>query len=140
MRLPTPAEIENALAMKAAGEEKSGRSDYALAVNGVLRLQEQFMDNPRDIARLHAVRIGDFALATNPSKLFCQFGLDIKSRSPASVTAVSELSDGFSGYCPTIYGLLGGGYSANPTLWCRLQDSAGYRMVDASAMLLYSLW
>lgn len=140
VRLPTPAQIEQALSVRAAGDEKCGRSNYALAVNGVLRLQERFKDNPRDTARIHAVRIGDFALATNPCKLFCQFGLDIKNRSPASVTAISELADGFSGYCPTIYGLRGGGYSASPTLWCRLEETAGYQMVDASSILLHSLW
>ena len=52
--------------------------------------------------------------------------------SPAPLTAVVGLADGFCGYCPTIYGLLGGGYSGEPTYWTRLEPYAGYRIVEAA--------
>ncbi|MCM8757025.1 MAG: hypothetical protein NC823_00910, partial [Candidatus Omnitrophica bacterium] len=77
---------------------------------------------------------------TNPCELYCQFGLDIKRRSPAEVTAVVQLANGFSGYCPTIPGIIGGGYSGMPILWTRLEPYAGYHIVETSARILYQLW
>jgi len=140
VRLPTEAELARARSVKAAGEEKAGRGEYVLKVDGVLRLHDEFGKSPVDTLALHAVRAGDLALATNPCELYCQFGLDLRRRSPGTATAVVQLADGFSGYCPTIYGHLGGGYSGEALYWCRLESGAGYKLVDATARLLHSLW
>ena len=37
-------------------------------------------------------------------------------------------------------GLCGGGYSGDPTFCCRLEPEAGYKIVDATARLLHTLW
>jgi len=140
VRLPEPADLAHAREMAALGEEKAGRFEYINSVSGVLRLYDTYKDNPIDMLAVHAVRIGDYAIITNPCELYCRFGLDIKHRSPAAVTAVSQLSDGFSGYCPTIPALMGGGYSAFAIYWCRLETYAGYKIVEASAKLLHDLW
>jgi hypothetical protein len=106
-------------------------------------LYEEFKDHPYDTVPVHAVRIGDYALLTNPCELYCQFGLDMKRRSPAAVTAVAQLADAAPlspGYCPTIYGQMGGGYSGDPIYWSRLEPNAGYKIVDASARLVRGLW
>jgi hypothetical protein len=66
--------------------------------------------------------------------------LDIKGRSPAPITAVVGLTDGYGGYCPTIYGILGGGYSGQPISWTRLEPNAGYLVVETAGRLLNSLW
>lgn len=63
---------------------------------------------------VHVLRIGDAAICTNPGELYCQFGLDIKKDSPAKVTIVSELTDGYVNYIPTRKAIAGGGYSAWP--------------------------
>lgn len=140
VRLPNAEQLRRAEEIAALGEEKAGRGEFVLAVCGTLRLQREFGENPVDTLAVHALRVGDLAIATNPCELYCQFGLDIKRRSPAPVTMVAQLSDGFSGYCPTVYGVLGGGYSGDPTYWTRLEIAAGYRIVDASARLLHRLW
>lgn len=140
IRLPDQEAIAHAREMAALGEEKAGRFEYINSISGVLRLYETYKDDPYEILPIHAIRIGDYAIITNPCELYCQFGLDIKHRSPAAVTALVQLADGYSGYCPTIPALMGGGYSAFAIYWCRLEEYAGYKIVESSAKLLNQLW
>ncbi len=137
VRLPDPAVLEEARQTVASGEDDDW--NYVLR-SSIVRLQEEFGGNPVEELPLHVVRIGDLGIGTNPCELYCQFGLDIKRRSPAKVTMVGELTNGSSGYCPTTYALLGGGYSADLNYWTRLEAAAGYRLVDATSRLLHELW
>ncbi len=82
------------------------------------------------------LRIGDTAICTNPSELFCQFGLAIKQRSPARVTLISELAEGYVGYVPTPQAIRHGGYSAAWAKHTNLQADAGWQIVEASERLL----
>jgi len=140
VRLPSDEALRHAEEIEAMDEEQAGRSEYILQVSGALRLYRAFNDNPVDTLAIHALRIGDLGIATNPCELFCRFGLDIKRRSPAPVTMVAQLADGFSGYCPTMAALMGGGYSADPTYWARLEPAAGDKIVDACSGSLFDLW
>lgn len=81
---------------------------------GTVHLQRTFGENPFDVLPVHALKIGELAVVTQPCELFSQFGLDIKRRSPGKSTIVVGMTDGYNGYCPTIYGLLGGGIPAPP--------------------------
>ena len=112
VRLPEPerlAEARKVLARIDGGENIRGQE--MIMAFGAVHLQDWFGQNPTDTLPVHGVRIGDVALITEPCELYCQFGLDIKRRSPAPITAVVGLTDGYCGYCPTLYGILGGGYS-----------------------------
>ncbi len=140
VRLPSAEELAEAQEFADMGEKAAGRREFILATAGVLRLQNEFGEAPVDILPIHVVRIGGLAIITNPCELYCQFGLDIRRRSPADVTMIAQLADGFSGYCPTIPGLLGGGYSGNAIYWTRLEPYAGYRIVESSARLLHETW
>ncbi|MBS3761659.1 MAG: hypothetical protein KGZ25_00010 [Planctomycetes bacterium] len=77
---------------------------------------------------------------TQPCELFCQFGLDIKRRSPADCTTVWGCTDGYNGYCPTLPAVMGGGYSGVPLYWSRLAPHTGHQIVDTASRLLYELW
>jgi hypothetical protein len=140
VRLPSEEELAHAREVQARGEEAAGRWDYVLAVDGVLPLWEEFHEHPLDELPLHAVRIGDLALISNPCELYCQFGLDLKRRSPAAVTMVAQLTNDSVGYCPTIPAIMGGGYSGMPILWTRLEPYAGYKLVETSLRMLNELW
>ncbi|HEV7215092.1 MAG TPA: hypothetical protein VGP33_08185, partial [Chloroflexota bacterium] len=50
---------------------------------------------------LSVLRLGDAALAFNPTELFCEFGMAIKSASPFPWTAIGGYTDGSAGYFPT---------------------------------------
>ena len=89
---------------------------------------------------VHVVRLDDLAMVFQPTELYCQFGVDLKRRSLAPMTAVADCSNSFSGYCPTYAGYLGGGYSGDPTFWTRLDPKAGYQIVDEASRMIHTLW
>lgn len=50
--------------------------------------------------KLFIASIGDFALASNPFEMFCEQGKYVKDNSPAKMTFVVGLSNGYAGYLP----------------------------------------
>jgi neutral ceramidase len=86
--------------------------------------------------RLHVVRLGDAAICFNPAELYVEFGLAIKARSPAGVTLIGELADGYIGYVPTPEAIRHGGYSATSASHTRLVPEAGWLMVESTSALL----
>ncbi|MDP6361315.1 MAG: hypothetical protein QF473_39755 [Planctomycetota bacterium] len=120
------------------GEQMSGMD--RIIAHGVALLDERCPAGSEQAVTMHAFQIGGLAMATQPFELFCQFGLDIKRRSPFPMTAVVGVADGFHGYCPTTYGSIGGGYSGEPIYWTRYLPDAGYRVVDKASELLWKLW
>lgn len=141
VRLPSAEQlVEGRKILKRIDAGENIRGMEMIMAFGAVSLQEKYSDSPFDILPVHAVRIGDLAMVTQPCELYCQFGLDIKRRSPVSNTIVVSLTDGRGGYCPTIYGFLGGGYSGAPIAWTRLEPFAGYKIVETASGLLYELW
>ncbi len=141
VRLPEPRQLANAQKVMErikAGEKIMGQK--LIFSFGTIELQEQYGKQPIDTMPIHVLRIGDVALVTQPCELYCQFGLDIKRRSPTPLTAVVGLADGYCGYCPTIAAILGGGYSGQPISWTRLEPYAGYHMVEAAGPMINRLW
>jgi hypothetical protein len=61
---------------------------------------------------LHVLRLGDVAMATNPFGLFLDYGIQIKGRSKAVLTFISQLTCDHHGYLPTRRAVAGGDYSA----------------------------
>ena len=85
---------------------------------------------------LHVLRIGDTVLCTNPAELFVEFGLAIRWQSPARVTFISELTDGYVGYVPTRKAFARGGYETWPAPTSQLAPVAGPQIVAANGKLL----
>jgi neutral ceramidase len=92
-------------------------------------------DNPVKVS-LSVLRVGDAAICFNPAELYCEFGLAIKKASPARVTLIAELTDGWSGYVPTPEAICHGGYSAMSVSHTRLVPEAGGMMVEMTSQLL----
>ena len=141
VRLPSAeqlAQAQKTLARVDAGEDVPAWE--TMLAHGAALLQKSFAENPSDTLAIHAVRIGEAAVVTQPCELYCQFGLDIKRRSPTPLTAVCSCADGSTCYCPTLGGIMGGGYSGMPMYWSRLAPEAGYLIVDTAAKLLHQLW
>jgi hypothetical protein len=85
---------------------------------------------------VHVLRLGDAAICTNPAELYVQFGLAIKKDSPARVTLVAQLTNGYCGYVPTPEAIRHGGYSATSASHTRLVAEAGWMMVENTHQLL----
>ena len=88
-------------------------------------------------AEIGALRLGDTALVSNPTELFCDIGLAIKRDSPFAWTAVAGYTDGSAGYVPTRYAYPEGGYEVDRA--CRVNPEAGEMIQETSLRLLRSL-
>ena len=88
---------------------------------------------------VHALRIGDVAIVTNPFELFLDYGVQMQARSKAVQTFVLQLTNGSSGYLPTERAVKGGGYSA-VVASNQVGPEGGQVLVDRSVELINSLW
>lgn len=89
--------------------------------------------------QIHAVRLDDLALVTNPFELFTDYAMRMKARSPATQTSVVQLTDDCAAYLPTERAVQGGGYSA------RIDDGVvgpegGRKLVEETVRMLNLLW
>lgn len=88
--------------------------------------------------QLHAIRLGDIAIATNDFELFTDFGIQMKSRSPALQTFVIQLA-GPGTYIPSRLAQQGGGYSAIVES-NKVGHEGGQVLTDQTVSVLKSLW
>lgn len=86
------------------------RTFYARAAGIVNRYQLQAEVNVVEM-EIHALRLGEMALVTNPFELYQDYAMQIKARSPARQTMIAQLSCGSFVYLPTELGIKGGSYS-----------------------------
>lgn len=95
--------------------------------------------NPYYKARVHVIRLGDVAIASNPFELFLDFGLRIKARSNAVLTFLVQLADGTGTYVPTTKAEAGGGYSAIVQS-NSVGSEGGQILVDRTVEQINELW
>lgn len=107
------------------------------ASNAQIRYQEQ-QTNPDYPTEVHFVRIGDMAIATNPFELYLDYGVQIKSRSPAVQTFLVQLAGGGT-YLPTDRSIAGGAYGAAPGS-THVGPPAGEMLVKSTVKELEALW
>jgi len=87
---------------------------------------------------LHALRLGDVAIATNDFELYTQFGIQMKARSNALHTFVIQLA-GPGTYVPTPFAAQGGGYSAIVQS-NEVGPEGGQVLVDETVATVNGLW
>lgn len=104
-----------------------------------LRLRMHAVQHEPDEVEVLAIRVGDVAVVGLPGEVFCEFGLQLKRRSPAAHTLVVELANDAIGYLPTREAFAQGGYevTAGSTLYA---PGAGEQLTDAAAALLQQLF
>ena len=80
---------------------------------GVVKRYEQQLAGTAEPFKMepHVIRLGDIAIATNPFELFTDYGIRMKTQSPALQTFVIQLA-GPGSYLPSARAVQGGGYSA----------------------------
>jgi hypothetical protein len=104
-----------------------------------LRLKMHAVQHEPDRVEVMAVRVGELAIVGLPGEVFCEFGLELKRRSPAPHTLVVELSNDAIGYLPTQESFAQGGYevAVGSTLYA---PGAGERLVESAVALLQRLF
>lgn len=85
-------------------------------------------------AEINALRFGDIALATAPGEIFCETGMEVKSRSPLPRTLYVGYTNGSIGYVPTPAAYAEGGYEV--THACKVGPQATAAVLTASLDLL----
>ncbi len=130
-------------AQKTMQAYREGKRDQKMLVyakaNSTLLFHEQFTGQRTETVDIHAGRIGDMAFVTAPCEMFTHFGQQVKRRSPFPITAVFGLTNGTTGYCPTIEGIMGGSWEGTFSLGSRWDVMTGYRMVDEWSRMLFEM-
>jgi len=106
---------------------------------GVVSRFEQGDKLPPYAMELHALRIGDIAIATNPFELYLDYGVQMKSRSPAEQTFLIQLTGESGGYLPTPKAIQGGSYSALPTS-NKVGPEGGQELVNETMKAINTFW
>lgn len=101
------------------------------------RYQRQ-MSEPYHQITMHAIRLGDIAIVTNPFELYLDFGIQMKARSRAEQTFVVQLAGGGS-YLPTAQAMAGGHYGTEAASNL-VGPEGGQILVDRTVEAIESLW
>jgi hypothetical protein len=100
---------------------------------------EQQKANPYYTMELHAIRLGDVAICTNPFELYTEYGLRIKARSKAVQTFVVQLACSSGAYVPTEEAIRGGHYST--AIYSNLVGpEGGDVLADQTIEAINALW
>ena len=100
---------------------------------------EKQKTEPWHEVELHAIRLGDVAICTNPFELFTDYGVQMKARSKAIQTFVIQLTGARAGYLPTEQAVCAGGYSAIVETNV-VGPEGGQMLVERTLEAINSLW
>ncbi len=135
------AETKANEAIGGAGPYDSKLHDFVLLRNNeaVIERYRTQAARPEVSMELHALRLGEVALATNPFELYLDYGQRIKARSPARQTFLVQLSGDYLGYLPTLRAVSGGGYGAL-VINGSVGPDGGDLLVEKTLNTFYRLW
>lgn len=107
-------EAKESFARYIAGKTEVNYADKAntLFQCGIMSRYHEQQDKELINIEVHVMRLGNIAIATNPFELFVDYGSQIRARSKAEQTFLSQLTCGSWGYLPTKHAEEGGHYSA----------------------------
>lgn len=130
-RKPDPERVKKCAQMVKKSPEEVGSSEWVFAKEIVL-LDALIKNEPSEPVEVQAIQIGPAVFITNPAEYFCQYGLDIKNKSPFTFTFPVSLANGCVGYVPTLeaFGTKGGGYETRLTSYSNLEITAGDYMAQ----------
>jgi hypothetical protein len=139
-RQVTPEEKEAALAVAAKYQDNPREQwNYRWNQRVVERFEaQQAGTQPPHSMELHALRLGDVAIATNQFELYTDYGVQIKARSPAIQTFVIQLA-GPGTYLPTARAAQHGGYGA-VIQSSQIGPAGGQVLVDRTVEALGAMW
>lgn len=140
-RLVTDEEFAEQTAQAEALKEKKTPGGWQRLgwYQAVLDRYESQKSSPFYEMELHVLRLGDVAIATNPFELYTDYGIQMKARSKAQQTFVTQLACASGMYLPTAEAVRGGGYSAevNSNL---VGPEGGQVLVDRTVERINALW
>jgi len=139
-RRPHPDRLRQCREIAKNDPGEVGPTDWTFAKEIVL-LDALIAREPSRKVEVQAIQVGPAVFLGNPSEYFCQYGLDLKARSPFPFTFPVTLANGCVGYVPTeeAFGEHGGGYETRLTSYSNLEISAGRKMAETAIELAEEL-
>jgi hypothetical protein len=131
-RVPSPERVRRCLELVQKSPKEVGDTEWTFAKEIVL-LDALLAKKPVAEVEVQAIEVGPAVFLANPAEFFCQFGLDLKAKSPFKFTFPVELANDCVGYVPTedALGKGGGGYETRLTSYSNLEVTAGRQIVAA---------
>lgn len=124
---------------KQAITEMDERLWWPQRLKEVVEIYDGKKTGPAFPGELHAFRIADAVLATNPFELYVDYGLQIKARSPAEQTFLGQLTTATGMYLPTQRGVDNGGYGSIPAV-SFVGPDGGQMLVELTLELINKLF
>jgi hypothetical protein len=131
-RPPSSEHLARALELVKKDPKSVDATEWTFAKETVV-LSARIARKPVADVEVQAIQLGPAVFLACPAEYFCQFGLDLKSRSIFPFTFPVSLANGAIGYVPTeeALGPRGGGYETRLTSYSNLEPSAGRQINDA---------
>ena len=131
------AQTEHTEALSSVGD----KNRYVLLARSqsVMDHYQSQATDPMYPTEVHAIRLGDVAIVTNPFELYVDYGMRMEAQSPAVLTMVVQLTCDYGKYLPTATAIRGGSYSAKPAD-NEVGPDGGNLLVDRSVEMIRSLW
>jgi len=131
-RKPSDARLERALKIVQQDQSQVDSTEWTFAKEIIL-LDALIQKEPIVDVEVQAIQVGPAVFLANPSEFFCQYGLNLKSKSNFTFTFPVELANDCVGYVPTedAMGEHGGGYETRLTAYSNLEVNAGNKIVNA---------
>ena len=127
-RHPTPEQLSWAQQKLAEPEEPAAKANLPrIYAQRAMKMNEHPEAGPMPV---QALRIGDVCIGTLPCEVFCEIGIEFRSRSPQKPAFMVSLAHGYYGYLPTPRHHKLGGYET----WLgtnRLEPQASVKLLDA---------
>jgi hypothetical protein len=121
------------------GVRDADRHMLLVRAQGVMDRYVAQATDPVYRAEVHAIRLGDVAIVTNPFELFLDYGMRMEAQSPAVLTMVVQLTCGYGKYLPTAAAIRNGSYSAKPAD-NEVGPDGGDILVDHTVEMIHSMW
>ena len=139
-RTPSPQRVTQSTELVQKPPTEAGHSAWTFAKEIVL-LDALLQQEPAARVEIQAIQIGPAVFLANPGETFCEFGLELKAKSPFPFTFPVELANGCVGYIPTeaALGNRGGGYETRLTSYSNLEVGAGPAMTATALELAVRL-
>lgn len=120
--------------------EESGDNDF-LRLYAEYRMKYEDRPLSSQQVDVSVLRLGrDLGIAANPAELFTEFGLRMKAESPFKYSMVSELTNGYIGYIPTIEAFTEGGYEVKKIHKNSfMEKNTGDRLTEITVNMLKAL-
>jgi len=136
-RVPSAEHVKEAYDIVKQNSDSADRTKWLFAKETVL-LDYLVKASPVVPVEVQAIQLGPTVFVSNPAELFCQAGLEIKSRSHFPQTCVVSYANGAVGYVPTedCFGPHGGGYETRLSSHTNLEINASSQIVTAGLGLV----